>query len=134
MMSLEDSINLVMEAFAKGENGDIYVQKSPAATIEDIAIALLKIFKKNNKIKIIGPRHSEKIHESLCSSEEMAKVLEDSKYLRVVADLRNINYDLQTNINKIPKVREAYSSNNTYKLNIEEIIKLLKKQKFDFDF
>jgi len=64
----------------------------------------------------------------------MAKVLEDSKYLRVVADLRNINYDLQTNINKIPKVREAYSSNNTYKLNIEEIIKLLKKQKFDFNF
>ena len=127
MMSLEDSVNLVKEAFSNGKNGDIYVQKSPAATIKNIAIALLKIFKKNNKIKIIGPRHGEKIHESLCTSEEMAKAKDEKKYFRIPADLRNINYDIHQNKNKISKLTEAYSSNNTYRLNVEEIIKLLKK-------
>ena len=75
MMSLEDSVNLVKEAFKNGKNGDTYVQKSPAATIEDIAKALLKIYRKKNQIKIIGPRHGEKHHESLCTSEEMTNQL-----------------------------------------------------------
>ncbi len=125
MMSLEDSVNLVKEAFNNGKNGDIYVQKSPAATIKNIAIALLKIFKKNNNIKIIGPRHGEKIHESLCTSEEMSKAIDEKKYYRIPADLRNINYDIHLNKNKIIKSSEAYSSNNTYRLNVKEIVTLL---------
>ena len=130
MMSLEDSVNLVKEAFKNGKNGDTYVQKSPAATIENIAIALLKMFKKKNKIKIIGPRHGEKIHESLCTSEEMEKAKDEKKYFRIPADLRNINYDIHSNKNKISKKSEAYSSSNTYRLNIKEIISLIKKTNY----
>ena len=127
MMSLEDSVNLVKEAFKNGKNGDTYVQKSPAATIEDIAKALLKIYKKNNQIKIIGPRHGEKYHESLCTSEEMTKAIDEKKYYRIPADLRNINYDIHLKKNNIIKEKSAYSSNNTKRLKVPEIVNLLKK-------
>ena len=127
MMSLEDSVNLVKEAFTNGKNGDTYVQKSPAATIEDIAKALLKIYRKKNQIKIIGPRHGEKHHESLCTSEEMTKAIDEKKYYRIPADLRNINYDIHLTKNNIIKEKSAYSSNNTKRLKVAEIINLLKK-------
>ncbi len=129
MMSLEDSVNLVKEAFKNGKNGDTYVQKSPAATIENVAKALLKIFKKNNQIKIIGPRHGEKYHESLCTSEEMSKAVNEKKYYRIPADLRNINYDIHSKKNKALKDCSPYSSNNTKMLNLSEIISLIKKTK-----
>ena len=129
MMSLEDSVDLVKEAFKNGKNGDIYVQKSPAATIETIAKALLKIFKKKNNIKIIGPRHGEKIHESLCTSEEMTKAKDEKKYYRIPADLRNINYDIHSKKNTIIKEKEPYSSDNTRRLIVNDVVDLLKKQK-----
>ena len=128
MMSLDDSVNLVMEAFKNGNNGDIYIQKSPGCRIIDIANALLIIFKKKNKIDIIGSRHGEKINEYLCSSEEMTKSLDIKKYYKIPADNRNINYDLHANKNKITKQLEAYSSNKTQQLSINEIIKLIKQQ------
>mgnify|MGYP000869547978 CR=1 FL=1 len=129
MMSLEDSVNLVQEAFKNGKNGDIYVQKSPAATIENISKALLKIYNKQNKIKVIGPRHGEKYHESLCTSEEMSKAINEKKYYRIPADLRNINYDIHAKKSITIKKSTAYSSNNTKMLNVSEIINLLKKTK-----
>ena len=128
MMSLDDSVNLVMEAFKNGNNGDIYIQKSPGCRIIDIANALLIIFKKKNKIDIIGSMHGEKINEYLCSSEEMTKSLDIKKYYKIPADNRNINYDLHANKNKITKQLEAYSSNKTQQLSINEIIKLIKQQ------
>ena len=128
MMSLDDSVNLVNYAFKHGKNGDIYVQKSPAATIENIAKALLKMFKKNNKINVIGPRHGEKKHECLCTSEEMSKAINKKNYFQIPADLRNINYDIHQKKNKISRNKNAYSSNNTKQLNQQEIIKLIEKQ------
>ena len=81
LMSLDDSVELVKEAFQNGKNGDTYIQKAPSATIDNIAKALLNIFRKKNKIQIIGPRHGEKIHESLCTSEEMSRAINLKKYL-----------------------------------------------------
>jgi len=128
MMSLEDSVNLVKEAFKYGKNGDIYVQKSPAASIKNISLALLKLFKKNNKIKIIGARHGEKKHESLCTSEEMSMAYGKDNFYRIPADLRSINYDTHQKKNNIISSKGAYSSDNTKQLNVSEIIKLLKKE------
>ena len=129
LMSLEDSVNLVKEAFINGKNGDIYIQKSPSATIDNIAKALLTIFRTKNKIKIIGPRHGEKLHESLCSSEEMSKAISKKRFYRIPADLRNINYDIHNKKNDFFSSIEAYSSSNTEIMNLNELIKLLKKQK-----
>jgi Predicted nucleoside-diphosphate sugar epimerases len=94
-----------------------------------IAKSLLKIFNKKNKITIIGPRHGEKIHESLCSSEEMSKAINLKKYYRIPADLRNINYDIHNKKNNIFNNRQAYTSENTKILNEKELITVLKRQK-----
>tara|TARA_B100000795_G_scaffold205748_1_gene159244 strand:+ start:790 stop:1800 length:1011 start_codon:yes stop_codon:yes gene_type:complete len=128
LMSLEDSVSLVKEAFVNGKNGDTYIQKSPAATIDNIAKALLIIFNKKNKIRIIGPRHGEKLHESLCTSEEMTQAIDQKKYYRIPADLRNINYDIHNKKRGLFIPKEAYSSNNTKILNLNELVNLLKKQ------
>ena len=128
LMSLENSVELVKEAFNNGKNGDTYIQKSPSATILNIAKALLKIFNKNNKIKIIGPRHGEKLHESLCTSEEKTKAINIKKYFRIPADLRNINYDIHSKKNDLFKSNKPYSSDNTKILNLSELINLLKNQ------
>mgnify|MGYP001299619015 CR=1 FL=1 len=129
LMSLDDSVNLVREAFLNGKNGDIYIQKAPASNILNIAKCLLKIFNKKNKITIIGPRHGEKIHESLCSSEEMSKAINLKKYFRIPTDLRNINYDTHNKKNIITKYKESYNSKNTQMLNEKQLINLLQKQK-----
>jgi UDP-glucose 4-epimerase len=129
LMSLDDSVNLVKEAFLNGNNGDIYVQKAPASNIKNIALCLLKIFNKKNNISIIGPRHGEKVHESLCSSEEMSKAINLKKYFRIPADLRNINYDIHNKKNNIFKYKDSYNSANTQMLNEKQLIKLLQKQK-----
>ena len=94
----------------------------------NIAKALLKIFKKNNKIKVIGPRHGEKLHESLCTSEEKSKAINKKKYFRIPADLRNINYDIHSKKNSLFNLMEPYSSNNTKILSLEELVHLLKEQ------
>ena len=128
LMSLENSVELVKEAFLNAKNGDTYIQKSPSATILNIAKALLKIFKKNNKIKVIGPRHGEKLHESLCTSEEKSKAINKNRYYRIPADLRNINYDIHSKKNNLFNLIEPYSSNNTKILDLNELVHLFKKQ------
>ena len=87
--------------------------------------ALLKLVE---KIKVIGPRHGEKLHESLCTSEEKSKAINKSKYFRIPADLRNINYDIHSKKNNLFKLVEPYSSNNTKILDLDELVHLLKKQ------
>ena len=91
MMSLEDSIDLVLHAFKNGKQGEIFVQKSPASTIQNLAITLSKIFKSKPKIKIIGIRHGEN-YETLVSSEEMARTVSEKKYYKIIPDNRDLNY------------------------------------------
>ena len=128
LMSLEDSVNLVLHAFTHGKQGDIFVQKSSAATIGDLAQALKELFSVKNTIKIIGTRHGEKLYESLLSREEMAIAKNVGKYYRIPMDDRDLNYEKyfikgQKNIS----VSEDYTSHNTKKLKVNELKKLLLK-------
>ena len=128
MMSLNQSVNLVMFAMKNGSQGDIFVQKSPAATMLTLANTLKKIFKSKSKIKLIGTRHGEKEHETLVSKEEMAKVIEYKKFYRIPNDQRDLNYEIffSKGNNKIEKVNE-YNSSNTHRLNEAELEKILLK-------
>ncbi|MCK5029259.1 MAG: polysaccharide biosynthesis protein [Bacteroidales bacterium] len=128
MMTLDDAVDLVMYAFQNGKQGDIFIQKAPAATIEILAKALLKIYKSDNKIQVIGTRHGEKLYESLVSTEEMAHAQDLGDYYCIPADTRDLNYDRyftegDENIDKI----EEYHSHNTRRLNIEGTVELLMK-------
>ena len=128
MMTLEDSVDLVLYAFKNGNNGNIFVQKSPAATIEVLAQALIELYNSNNDIKIIGTRHGEKICETLVSREEMLKSEDMGNYYRIQADTRDLNYSRffvegESRLSEI----EDYTSHNTYRLNIEETKELLLK-------
>ena len=125
MMSLEDSVQLVLFAFKNGEPGDIFVQKSPAAKIHDLAIALKELFNASNEIKIIGSRHGEKMFETLCGKEEMSKADDLGDFYRVPADMRDFNYTkyLQTDGPRL--IDQEYNSDNTRQLNVEELKGLL---------
>jgi UDP-glucose 4-epimerase len=125
MMSLKDSVELVLFAFHNAKPGDIFVQKSPSATIETLAIALKELFNATNEIHIIGARHGEKMYESLCGKEEMSKAEDLDNFYRVPADLRDLNYTkyLQED-GPILKDKE-YNSDNTKRLNVEELKNLL---------
>ena len=128
LMSLEDSVNLVLHAFSNMENGDIFVQKSPASTIQDLALALMKIFKKESEIKIIGTRHGEKIYETLLGTEERSKAEEQDNFFRAPMDARNLNYDEFFEKGDLGlKDYEEYNSHNTVRLNVDEIVDLLLK-------
>ena len=126
LMSLEDSVDLVLHAFEHGKQGDIFVQKAPASTIGDLSTALTEIFGGNGNIKIIGTRHGEKLYESLISREEMAKAEDLGRYYRVPADNRDLNYDKYI-IEGKPDANEVddYTSHNTVRLNIEQVKNLL---------
>lgn len=126
LMSLEDSVDLVLHAFKHGEQGDIFVQKAPASTIGDLTQALLQLFESDAAIKIIGTRHGEKLYESLVSREEMAKAEDRGKYYRIPADNRDLNYDKfilegQLGANDV----DDYTSHNTQRLNVFEVKELL---------
>lgn len=125
MMSLDDSVSLVMFAFLNGHPGDIFVQKSPAATVEVLAQALKELFNADNEIKIIGARHGEKMYETLCSTEEMAKAEDLGDFYRVPADFRDLNYTKYVQKEANVKLEGEYNSDNTYRLNVEELKKLL---------
>ena len=125
MMSLQDSVELVLFAFKNAEAGDIFVQKSPAATVETLAIALKELFNANNKIQIIGERHSEKLYESLCGREEMAKATDMGDFYKVPADYRDLNYTKYVQKDGQKLDCDEYNSNNTKQLNVEELKKLL---------
>ena len=132
MMTLDDAVNLVLYAFEKGNSGDIFVQKAPAATVENLALTLAKILgHKDYPIKTIGTRHGEKIHETLLSREEMVFSKDLGNYYRVPIDRRDLNYDLffEKGDSKITK-SEDYNSGNTKRLNDRELEKLLFKLPF----
>ena len=125
MMSLKDSVSLVLYAFENAEPGDIFVQKSPAATIETLAIALKELFDADNKIEIIGARHGEKLYESLCGVEEMSKAIDLGDYYRIPADYRDLNYTKYRQEKGPQLIAEEYNSENTYRLNVNELKDLL---------
>jgi UDP-glucose 4-epimerase len=131
LMSLEESVNLVLHAFKNGTNGDIFIQKSPAATIATIAQALIEIFQSKTSVKYIGTRHGEKAYESLVSAEEMVKAKNIKDFFKIPLDERGLNYNKFFNKGnqEIDKI-EDYNSNNTKRLDVKGVIKVLKKQKF----
>lgn len=126
LMSLDDAVNLVLYAFQHGSQGDIFVQKAPASTIYDLAVALKEMFHGSNEIKIIGTRHGEKQHETLLTREEMVKATDLELYYRIPADNRNLNYDkfFSEGQEKI-SLSQEYNSFNTQRLNVEQIKELL---------
>jgi UDP-glucose 4-epimerase len=122
LMSLTNAVDLVMYAFANAHQGDIFVQKAPASTILDLAIAVKEIFNAENEIKIIGTRHGEKLYETLLTREEMSKAEDMGNYFRILPDERDLNYgkyftEGQENISKL----EDYNSHNTQRLIVSEI-------------
>ena len=126
LMSLTDAVELVLFAFENGHQGDLFVNKAPAATIGDLAQALKEICNAGNEIKTIGTRHGEKLYETLCTREEMAKADDMGEFYRVPADHRNLNYNLyfsegETDVSKV----EDYHSHNTKRLDVEGVKKLL---------
>ena len=126
LMSLEESVNLVLHAFEHGNQGDIFVQKSPAATVADLAQSLKEIFNHTDLINIIGTRHGEKLYESLISREEMSKAIDMGNYYRIPSDNRSLNYDQYFSEGEA-KLSEMYdyTSHNTKRLNVGEIKNLL---------
>jgi UDP-N-acetylglucosamine 4,6-dehydratase/5-epimerase len=132
MMTLTDAVDLVLYAFEHGMNGDIFVQKSPAATIETLAIAIRELLLvPEHPIKIIGTRHGEKLYEALLSREEMACAEDMGDYYRIPPDLRDLNYEkfVEQGEEKITNM-EDYNSHNTQRLDVEEMKKLLLKLDF----
>lgn len=128
LMSLEDSVDLVLYAYEHGQQGDIFVQKAPASTVADMAQALKEVFKKDNPIRVIGTRHGEKLYESLISREEMAKAKDMGNYYRIPVDNRNLNYAqyFSDGEEKISH-QEDYTSHNTERLDVEQVKQLLLK-------
>ena len=126
LMTLEESVNLVMHAFERGSAGDIFVQKSPACTLIDLADALKNIFNYKKDNLIIGTRHGEKLYESLLSREEMARVEDHGKFFRLPPDNRDLDYEKYFNEGKeIHDLQKEYTSHNTRRLKVEEIKQLL---------
>ena len=125
MMSLKDSVDLVLFAFQHAKPGDTFVQKSPAATIETLAQALKELFNANNEIQIIGARHGEKLYETLCSKEEMAKAEDLGSFYRIPADFRDLNYTKYVQKDGPPLQDTEYNSHNTKRLSVEELKDLL---------
>ena len=127
MMSLDQAVELVLFAFNNGKNGDIFVQKSPAATIELLANTLTKILgHPDHLIKIIGTRHGEKLYEALMTREEMIHAIDMDKYYRIPADTRDLNYEKYFEKGKkIQEITTEYNSHNTHRLSESELTKML---------
>jgi UDP-N-acetylglucosamine 4,6-dehydratase/5-epimerase len=128
MMTLEEAVELVLYAFDHGEQGDIFVQKSPASTIETVAKAIIKLLNARNEVKIIGTRHGEKLYETLVNREEMAKVMDLGNYYKIPADTRDLNYEkyFTEGESKVSAIEE-YTSHNTQRLGLNETMNLLMK-------
>lgn len=136
MMTLEDAVDLVEYAFMYSKNGDLFVKKAPAATLETLAIALRELYGTidskfaNTEIKIIGSRHGEKLYETLVTSEEMSQAEDLGNYYRIPCDARDLNYDKQYFEGQPVKIVESYHSHNTQLLDINEMKNLLLKLRF----
>jgi UDP-glucose 4-epimerase len=128
MMTLEDAVDLVLYAFENGNQGDIFVQKSPGATVEILAKALIELYKGQNDVKVIGTRHGEKLYETLVNREDMLKAEDCGNYYRIPADNRDLNYEQyfsegETDVAKF----EEYHSHNTQRLDMDGLKQLLCK-------
>jgi len=126
LMSLDEAVELVLFAFEHGNQGDLFVNKAPAGTIGDLARALLELYKADSEIKIIGTRHGEKLYETLCTREEMAKAEDMGDFYRIFADNRDLNYaryfsEGEEDISKV----EDYHSHNTVRLDVDGMKNLL---------
>ena len=132
MMTLDDAVDLVLHAFENGTNGDIFVQKAPAATIEVLTQAILEMIgKPDHKVNVIGTRHGEKLFEALCSREEMFVAQDQGEYYRVPADNRDLNYAQYIEEgDKDLSVIEDYNSHNTVRLDVASMKQLLRKLDF----
>lgn len=128
MMTLADAVDLVLYAFENGHNGDLFVQKAPAATLTVLAEALKQLYNKNTEVKIIGTRHGEKLYETLVAREEMARAEDMGNYFRIPCDTRDLNYDkyFKDGQEKVSLI-EDYHSHNTTRLSVEEMKSLLLK-------
>ncbi len=125
MMSLNMAVKLVDYAFENANQGDIFVQKSPAATLKTLADALIEIFESKSKVREIGIRHGEKMHETLLTSEEMFKSKDLGDYFRIPSDTRDLNYSLYFSKGSTDVITDEYNSFNTKLLGVEELKKLL---------
>ena len=131
MMTLDDAVDLVMYAFEHGSNGDLFVQKAPAATLEVLAEALKQLYSANTEVKPIGTRHGEKLYETLVTREEMAKAIDMGEYYRIPCDTRDLNYDkFFSEGNEEMDKMEDYHSHNTARLDVEGMKQLLLKLRF----
>ena len=130
LMSLEDAVDLVLFAFENGDNGDLFVHKSPASSIENLAKAISKIFNYNKEFKIIGTRHGEKLYETLCTREEMSNAIDLGKFYRIPSDNRSLNYEIFYDEGKKIEDIIDYNSHNTHQMTLTEIIDKLKSIDF----
>ena len=137
MMTLDDAVDLVIYAFTHGHNGDLFVQKAPAATLDTLAEALKQIYSKvepsygDTEVKVIGTRHGEKLYETLVTREEMAKAIDMGNYYRIPCDNRDLNYDkFFTDGNEDIAKIEDYHSHNTGRLDVEGMKEQLMRLRF----
>lgn len=131
MMTLDDAVDLVMYAFEHGHNGDLFVQKAPAATLDVLAQALKGLYNADTEVRTIGTRHGEKLYETLVTREEMAKAIDMGEYYRIPCDTRDLNYDkFFTEGNEDVARIEDYHSHNTARLDVEGMKQLLLKLRF----
>ncbi len=127
LMSLEEAVELVVFAFQNAEAGDIMVQKAPASTIGDLALAVKELFNAKSEIKVIGTRHGEKVYETLLTKEEYLVAQDMGGFFKVPADKRDLNYDKYFVEGRNLNIEEEYNSHNTQRLNIEQIKEKLLK-------
>ena len=129
LMSVDQSVDLVLYALKNARNGDIFVQKSPACTITNLVKGLEILLKKRIDTKTVGVRHGEKIHETLVSSQEMSKIIDKKKFYLIPKDERDLNYEKYFEKgNKVEELKE-YNSHNTYQLSAKEVATLLNRYK-----
>jgi len=127
MMTLEDAVDLVLYAFKNGNQGDLFIQKAPAATISTLAQAIKELYNAANPIKIIGTRHGEKVYEVLVNREDMIKAEDMGSFYRIPADTRDLNYESFFSEGKDVSQIEEYHSHNTERLDLEGTKKMLLK-------
>jgi len=125
LMSLDEAVDLVLYALENGDNGDLFVQKSPASSVGDLAQSLIKLFSSKSQINNIGIRHGEKLHETLLTSEEFSKSKEFDNYFKVPLDSRDLNYTIKSEKENEIKLNNDYNSHKTKQLSVDEIISKL---------
>lgn len=127
LMSIDDAVDLVLYAYKNGQQGDIFVQKAPAATIQTLAVAVKRIFNAQAALEVIGTRHGEKVYETLVTREELAKAEDAGQYFRIASDNRNLNYSAYfTEGQEALSRQEDYNSHNARRLDVDATVALLR--------